>query len=410
MTEVRIDRIAAGGAGVGRLADGLTVFVQRTAPGDVAEVEIVRRRTRYTTARVRRLVSAGPGRVAPTCRHYDGDRCGGCQLQHVDATIQLATKRRIVGDALRRIGRREVSDPEIVPSPAPWRYRVKLSLAAAHDRIGLHVLERPDRVFELVDCAITAESLMEVWRRVRAGRRFLPARLTGVVLKLDRLGCAHIVVEGATAGGDAWDAGPLARVLGPPAVVIWWRPPGGAARVLAGQREGVPPDTFEQVNPALAPHVREDAVRALGPVAGRVVWDLYGGVGEAAEHLGAAGATVWLVDSDRHAIAWAERRGRQHGLAIHPVAARAEEALHRLPEPDAVLVNPPRAGLHRRVARHLATWGATRAGRLVYVSCDPATLARDLRRMPSMALRTVTAYDLFPQTAHVETVAVLEGA
>jgi 23S rRNA (uracil1939-C5)-methyltransferase len=407
--EVHIDRIAAGGAGVGRLADGLAVFVHRTAPGDVAEVEIVRRRARHATGRVHRLVSPGPGRVAPACRHYDRDRCGGCQLQHLDAATQLAAKRRIVGDALRRIAKRDVADPEIVPSPAAWRYRVKLSLAAARGRIGLHELERPGRVFPLEDCTITADSLMAIWRRVRACGRLLPEGLTGLVLKVDGRGRAHVVVEGAAAGGDVWDAGPLARELGDAGLVIWWRPPGGVARVLAGEYDGVPPDTFAQVNPALAPRVRGDAVHALGPVAGRVVWDLYGGVGEAAERLAAAGATVWLVDSDPHAIAWAADRAGRSGLAIHSIAARAEEALRRLPDADVVLANPPRAGLHERVAAHLAAWGARRDARLVYVSCDPATLARDLHRMPSLALRSVTAYDLFPQTAHVETMAVLEG-
>lgn len=408
--QVHIDRIAAGGAGVGRLADGLTVFVHRTAPGDVAEIDVVKRKARYATGRIRRLVSAGPGRTTPACRHYVHDRCGGCQLQHLDAASQLATKRRIVGDALRRIAKRDVSDPEIVPSPAAWRYRAKLSLAAADGRIGLHELERPERVFSLEDCTITADALIAVWRRVGACRQLLPDRLTGIVLKLDRHGSAHVVVEGATAGGDAWDAGPLMEALEDPRPAIWWRPPGGAARVLAGASAGVPPDTFEQGNPALAAPVRHDAVGALGSVSGCVVWDLYGGIGEAAERLAKQGATVWLVDSDRHAIGWAASRAARLGSTIHAIHGRAEETLPRLPAPDAVLVNPPRVGLHRRVAHRLEAWGGGGNGPLVYVSCDPATLARDLQRMPSLELRSVTAYDLFPQTAHVETVAVLEGS
>jgi 23S rRNA (uracil1939-C5)-methyltransferase len=92
------------------------------------------------------------------------------------------------------------------------------------------------------------------------------------------------------------------------------------------------------------------------------------------------------------------------------LAARVEESLHRLPEPDAIVANPPRGGLHPNVVRRLEPWARERAGRFVYVSCDPATLARDVSRMPAFRMRSLAAYDLFPQTSHVETLAVLEAA
>jgi tRNA/tmRNA/rRNA uracil-C5-methylase (TrmA/RlmC/RlmD family) len=117
---------------------------------------------------------------------------------------------------------------------------------------------------------------------------------------------------------------------------------------------------------------------------------------------------VWSVDRDRGAIAWARRQ--EEGQRIRWVSGLVEESLHRLPAPDAVVVNPPRSGLATRVSGALDAWGAQRpGGHVVYVSCDPATLARDLARMPSLAVAQVRAYDLFPQTSHVETVVVLEA-
>jgi tRNA/tmRNA/rRNA uracil-C5-methylase (TrmA/RlmC/RlmD family) len=137
------------------------------------------------------------------------------------------------------------------------------------------------------------------------------------------------------------------------------------------------------------------------------VWDLYGGVGDTAELLAQAGATVWSVDADRAAKEWARKTSRD---GVHHVTGRVENVLHRIAEPDGVIVNPPRAGLAARVARHLDQWAETHpASRMAYISCDPATLARDIGRMPAFRVGRVMAYDLFPQTSHVETMALLEA-
>jgi 23S rRNA (uracil1939-C5)-methyltransferase len=405
VTLVAITRISAGGDGVARLPDGMVVFVPRTAPDDQAEIDVEERRKRYARGRLIGVVRPGTARAEPRCPHYTADRCGGCQLQHVTSAAQLEVKRAIVGDALRRIGRREVPDPEIVPPPTMWRYRTKITLAASGDRIGLHPHDSPNEVFALRDCHITREPLMQLWALLRERRALLPPELEDVVLREDRGGGLHVVVGG---GGEPWDASGLAAAVGLPGVSYWWRPREGAARVVAGPQTGFPALAFEQVNPTLGSRIREDAVSALGEVAGKVVWDLYGGVGDTARLLVARGAVVWSVDRDRGAIEWARRQ--EEGQRIHWVTGLAEESLHRVPAPDAVVVNPPRSGLATGVSRALEAWGAGRPGaRLVYVSCDPATLARDLNRMPSLAMTQVRAYDLFPQTSHVETVAVLEA-
>jgi 23S rRNA (uracil1939-C5)-methyltransferase len=409
MTPVEIERIAAGGDGVGRLPDGMTVFVPRTAPGDVVELEVVERKRRYARGRVVRLVREGADRVAAECPHYERDRCGGCQLQHFDVGAQRRAKSAIVGEALRRIGRLRVDDPDVVPAESAWRYRTRLTLAARGRRIGFHRYDAPNEVFDLEDCRLAREGLMAAWRAVREDGTVLPGGLAGVVLRVDREGALHVVVEADR--GASWDPAPLGAVTG--GATVWWRPRRGGARVVHGRSEAFPATAFEQVHPELAAVVRRDAVEGLGALDKEVVWDLYGGIGETAQLLAARGAVVWSVDRDRAAVAWANSHaGRSDGRwSIHHLAEPVELALPRLPVPARVVVNPPRGGLNPEVSEALERWGGEGDGRtLAYVSCDPATLARDLARMPAFAVRDVRAYDLFPQTSHVETLAMLEAA
>lgn len=406
MTAVRILRLAAGGDGVGRLPDGRTVFVPRTAPGDLVEIERVRERRRFARARAGRLLERSGSRVEPRCPHYEGDECGGCQLQHLDPAAQREARRGFVGDALRRLGRRDVPDPPLEPAPREFDYRTKITLAVGGDgrRIGLHPYERPEQVFELEWCHITVPPLMELWRAVRAFRDLLPPALGQVVLRLDRSGRRHLVLR--TDAGEAWSGGPaLGEALAGRGVgaTIWWQPGNGAARAVAGGGEAYPATVFEQVHPEMGDRVRTHALEALGPAGGRRVWDLYAGIGETTARLAESGAMVESVESDARAVAEAEARGPR----ARRLVGRVEHLLGELTPPELVVTNPPRTGMDERVTAELERLGPAR---VVYISCDPATLARDLARLPGYRLGGLRAFDLFPQTAHVETVALLERA
>jgi 23S rRNA (uracil1939-C5)-methyltransferase len=407
VTAVRILRLAAGGDGVGKLPDGRTVFVSRTAPGDLVELTGIREHKRFARARLQRLLEASPHRVEPRCPHYVRDECGGCQLQHLDNDAQLASRRAFVGEAMRRIARRDLPDPPIVPADKAYDYRTKLTLhvQAGGRRIGLYRYRRPDEVFDLRWCHITVPELMELWQSVRKLRSLLPPQLEQLVLRLDRRGGRHLLFR--VGRGQVWaDAERLRRELernGAAAATIWWQPEGGAARAMAGAGEAFPATVFEQVHPAMGDRVREFAVQQLGDVSGKRVWDLYAGIGETTEQLVARGAIAESVELNRRAVAEAEARGpaaRRH-------TGRVEDVLRELKRPDLVIANPPRTGMDQRVAAELER---VRPSRLVYISCDPATLARDLERLESFRLLLVQAFDLFPQTTHVETVAVLEPA
>src|SRR6184192_1188182 len=410
---VAITSIAAGGDGVGRLDDGRAVFVPRTAPGERVRlrdgIKLLKNFARGELAEV--VVPAGGGaRVTPPCPHYPQDRCGGCQLQHVAYDAQLQAKRAIVGDALRRIAKLDVPDPEIVEAVEEWRYRAKVSLAVKGGggrakAVGFHPYDRPGTVFPLVDCHITDFRLMALWRELKPRLDLLPPRLTRLTLRLDRDGRRHVIAESA---GEPWlDAERLRAALPQSdAVVCWWRPADGAARVVAGPATGFPATAFEQVHPEMGLVARRWAVDQLGDLRGAVAWDLYGGIGDTAVQLAAHGAQVVSVDADEQAVEWA--RGRASERPIRFIAGRAEDVLPTLPDPNVVVVNPPPAGLHWNVTLRLTSQPVAH---VIYLSCDPATLARDLHRLRvNYRVTAVRAFDLFPQTAHVETVVVLEGA
>ncbi|MBA3259161.1 MAG: hypothetical protein H0T68_06830 [Gemmatimonadales bacterium] len=293
-----------------------------------------------------------------------------------------------------------------MPAEREYDYRTKITLAVSADgrRIGLHPFERADRVFDLRRCHIAVPELMTLWEALRPLRSLTPPRLERLVLRLDRTGGRHVVFR--VKSGEAWTGGGRLHdelVRRNVTATLWWQPEGGVARAVAGAAEAFPATVFEQVHPEMGDRVRAFALELLGAAGGRAVWDLYAGVGETTALLAAAGARVESVESDARAVAEAEARGPR----ARRLTGRVEHVLGQLRAPELVVTNPPRIGMDQRVTAALERLGPER---LVYVSCDPATLARDLTRLPGYRLSALKAFDLFPQTAHVETVALLERA
>lgn len=399
---LEIASIAAGGDGVGR-TEGIVVFVPRTAPGDVARVRIARAR-RFARGQLLSLDAPSPDRVDPPCEHYTADRCGGCQLQHLAYQAQLSAKRGIIGDALRRIGKRDVADPVVEPSEAEWRYRRKLTLHLRRTRdgwiAGLHPYDDPTAVFDLADCPITDERVLAVWTELRAAFDALPEAVAlRVAVRLLDPGAA-VTVE----GGRLWRAPEQLLDRTRSVSEVWWRPEEGAVRRVAARTgDGHAGAAFVQVNAGVAARLRErllDAVRRYEP---SHVVDAYAGTGATAVPLAAEGRRVTAMELDPAAVhALRSRLSAPSSV----VAGRVEDHLGRALPADVVVLNPPRTGVHERVA---ATLQDARDGMraLFYVSCDPATLARDLARMPGFRLVGARGYDMFPQTAHVETLCEL---
>lgn len=399
---VTVRAIAGGGDGVATLPDGRTVFVPRAAPGDQVRLRGLRLHARFARAVMGDLLEPGPDRVMPPCPHYVADSCGGCQLMHLTPGAQRAAKARIAGDALRRIGHLAAADPEVVPAPSQLGYRTKITLTMQRGRLGYHPVNEPARVFEVVACLLATPEVRALHAAVRAARAHLPQDEARIVLRVDREGGRHVIVltaPGAWTGGKALHAA-LASA-GVPAV-IWWHPEGGKPRAIAGAGNPWPATVFEQVHPAMGDAVRVAAIDALGDVRGVTVWDLYAGIGESTAELARRGADLDSVERDPRAVELADQLGPA-GPRRH--AGLVETAIRTLPPAIKVLTNPPRTGMDRSVAKWL---GDSSVARVAYVSCDPATLARDIHWMGDrFALESVQAFDQFPETAHLECVAVL---
>ena len=400
LVQLEVASLAAGGDGVSR-HDGLVVFTPRVAPGDLIEAE-VRVEGRVGRGTVARVVRSGASRVAPACAHYEApDRCGGCQLQQVEIGAQREAKRRMVADAFARIARRTVDLPPIHAGD-PWRYRRALTLAIRRGDgrtwAGLRAFDDPEAVFALDDCLITDARVMDAWRAILAAAAHLPEgpRLRGTVRWLDDR--PLFVLE----GGTDWPALHAFLEAVPALAAVWWQADGKRRRLVADRRPaGVPGASFAQVNAEVAGRMQADVVAHVLAHAPAQVLDAYSGGGDTAAALAAQGVRVTAVELDEEATAWAATRLAPPSRAI---AARVEDVITRLLPADVVVLNPPRAGVDARVTAALAQ-RPPRA--IVYVSCDPATLARDVARLPGWRVASLACYDMFPQTAHVETVCEL---
>lgn len=401
--DLTIESIAAGGDGVAR-ADGMVVFVPRSAPGDRLRAAVEQHR-RLGRGRIVELTAPSPRRVDPPCPHYTDDRCGGCQLQHLAYDAQLEAKSGIVRDSLVRLGRRDVEAPVVVPSEAQWRYRRKLTLAI-HRRhaggwvIGLHPYDDPGSVFQLRDCPITDDRVLAAWKQLMAAAATFPdgEELRAAVQLVGDDGAVSVVME----GGRSWQRRDAFFAAVPSAVVLWWKPFGGVRRLVAQRGEARGAASFAQVNAGVAARLREHLLARAAGYAPTSAVDAYAGVGDTAVALAAAGARVTAIELDRDA---AHRAAERLPAGSRAVAARVEDAIDRALPADLVVVNPPRTGVHERVTAALEREPRPRA--VLYVSCNPATLARDLARMPHYRIASLRSFDMFPQTAHVETVCEL---
>jgi 23S rRNA (uracil1939-C5)-methyltransferase len=445
-----IDRIAKGGDGVGR-ANGLACFVPRTAPGDVAQVAYVAH-ARHGRGRVLQIVTPSTHRAEARCVHYERDRCGGCQLQHLDDATQRDARRHIVQDTLARIGKRTIELPELVTGDS-WGYRGRLTLMLLPRGRGwtggLHPHDDAARVFNLDECPIANPVLVQCWRDMRARLHGMPTdRFLRVSFRLLSADAGEETVAVVVQGGETWSgAAEWAAALlrgSSPVRAVWWVPRGGeavglagdvandeaavsAARVVAAPPPGgdasadeaaeagrYEPDArealaFAQVNPTVATALRDfvDAsVRAFSPL--RVV-DAYAGSGELTERFARDGVHVVSIEADASGTAATRRRVVEAGLTdrVEVVTGLVESALSSALPADVVVLNPPRAGVAVGVTTLLEQAASRGVRGIVYVSCDPATLARDLARVPGWRIDAVRCFDMFPQTAHVETVCVL---
>jgi len=409
---VTAERLGFGGFAIAR-HEGLAVFVPLAAPGDRLRVEITEVEKKFARARILEILGPGPGRVAPRCRHFG--ECGGCQFQHVDYATQVASKAEFVRDALQRTGGFDWPEPVVVHHAEPWGYRartqLKLEATSGPRRDGSYGrLDRRDRrakraaevavdvggeaapvlgfhraftnsTLDVQECPVLAPALEQGLPAVRAA-----------IAQLPKKDWPYQIDGACGSGGASWapDLPGIKKDL--------------VEHVVGGFRYLIEPECFFQGNRHL---VGELVAGAIADERGDLAFDLYAGVGLFTLPLSKRFARVIAVEDERRAATLGRVNTKTNGCDnVTWLRATTEQFLRETKErPDLVFMDPPRVGARPA----LALLDKLRPARIVYVSCDPQTLARDLRQLVDGGydLEQVEAYDMFPQTFHVEAVARL---
>ena len=427
--ELEIDSLAQGGRGVAR-ADGYVVFVSGALPGDRVRVRLTKTKKSFAEGKAVELLRPSSERIADTCVH-DGEPCPGAPWQGMSYERQLAEKAEQAADALRRIGRLEGFDFEpIVAAVEPWRYRNKTEYSFGERdgeaTLGFHRRGSWSEIVDVDDCKLASEAnnaarnAVRDWAReegvatydsgpqtgtlrnlvVREGRRTgqVQTRLVTSPEQIPRPPVdLHTVIEGTAGGTD-----------GPTGVL-------GAEHLterVGGLQFRVSHTAFMQTNTEMAERLYEIVADAAALTGTQRVFDLFCGIGTIGLALADKAGEVWGLESVEEAVADAEQNAAINGienarfvcsdarLGIAPLLVEAGT-------PDVVVVDPPRPGLSQKIVRRLLE---CEAPRIVYVSCNPTTLAPNAAQLveAGYTLRSVTPVDMFPQTPHVECVAVLE--
>ncbi|HYH60394.1 MAG TPA: 23S rRNA (uracil(1939)-C(5))-methyltransferase RlmD [Solirubrobacterales bacterium] len=428
--ELTVESIAQGGRGIARRDDGFVVFVTGGLPGDRVRARVSRSKRGYAEASSIELLEPSPERVADTCVH-EGEPCPGAPWQGLPYERQLELKASQVDEALRRLGGLDGFETEpIVSASSEWRYRNKLEYSWG-DREGETVLgfhPRGDwrRVVDVDDCHLaspannTARNEIRDWARENGLPPYESTDERGVLRHLvvregthtgqvqTRLVTApaefprppvdlHTVIDGASGGTD----GPTG-VLGEEYL----------EEEVCGLRFRISHPAFFQTNTMMAETLYGIAGDYAGLTGTEKLWDLFCGIGTIGLSLAGRAGSVWGLESVPEAVADAERNALRNGIQNATfVEADARlgitPLLERAGKPDVVIVDPPRAGLSKKIVRRLIE---AESPRIVYVSCNPTTLAPNAAQLVEAGyeLKRIRPVDMFPQTPHVECVALLE--
>jgi 23S rRNA (uracil1939-C5)-methyltransferase len=434
--ELTIDRLAHGGAGVARL-DGYVVFVRGAVPGDRVKARVTKSKRSFAEADSIDLLEPSPDRVEPVAPHP------GAPWQVLPYERQLAEKEDQVRDALQRIGRFESPPVEpIVPAVEPLRYRNKLEYSFGEADggelvLGFHRPGRWDAIDDVSSDILASERVDELREAVKAwcrdeglsvwDRRAQHGVLRNLVVREGRR-TGQLQARVVTSPGAQFRVEELAAAT-PADSFLWTRAAGvaettragetdvvkGSAKLeeeLSGLRFQISPDAFFQTNTEMAERLYGAAIELAGLSGRERVLDLFCGIGTIALALALDAGEVWGVEIVEEAVADAIENARLNGVDnAHFFAGDVRLAMRPLLEqsgqPDVVVVDPPRAGLSQKVVRRVLE---AEAQRIVYVSCNPTTLAPNARQMADAGyeLKSVRPVDMFPQTPHIECVALLE--
>jgi 23S rRNA (uracil1939-C5)-methyltransferase len=441
--ELSIESLAFGGNGVARL-DGFVVFVRRGLPGDTVKARVTKVQRRHAEAVVTEIVAPGPVRVDAPCAHYPA--CGGCRFQDLAYETQVQTKHQWVADSLQRIaGLTDAPLEPIVPAASQFHYRNKMEYSFTQlesgPTLGLHKAGRWDEVLEIQKCWLTSDAgnairnTMSDWAREEKLTAYDQETHEGYLRHLmirEGRNTGQALVQLVTNRGERFDRERLIEVLTqvPEVKSIHWSINEGVSETtelpteliwgedaieeeIGGLRFRVRPNAFLQTNTEMAEQLYAIAREFAGLTGNETVYDLYCGIGTIGLSMAKDAMTVWGIEISEESVACAIENQELNAIGNTAFfAGNVGEVLAdlrtRAGDPDVVVVDPPRAGLAGKALKRL---GEIAAPRIVYVSCNPTTLAGDvkaLREEYGYELRRVQPVDMFPHTPHVEAVALLE--
>jgi 23S rRNA (uracil1939-C5)-methyltransferase len=378
--EVSIDKLVAGGEGIARL-DGIPIFVPRAAPGDRLRVRLTERKPDYARAEIVEILEPGPGRRPDPYPALSAT--GLCDLQHLDDDLQTRARAQAVCETLVRMGGITLPADLQVITGEPWHYRLRTELTTERNENGEILVgyqaRASNRLIPVKECALLVPELDAILGALPGLLGADPPRRIDLAAGDDGQVTVAPVIEGLPHGEVTTTVATSA----------------GEITYAYDAR------CFFQGHRGLLPRLVETAV---GPWTGKSAYDLYAGVGLFALPLAKRYGHVVAVEADRIAVRYARNNARRNKLTnVESFPSALETWIGRLPyETDRVIVDPPRAGLSQRVRAVLCE---RTPARLTYVSCHPATLARDLRQLTkSFTIESLALLDLFPQTGHMEAV------
>ncbi len=460
MLELRIESIGFEGKAIAR-EDGFVYFVEGGVPGDLVRAEIRKKKKNYAEARIVEVIEPSPVRETPRCRYFG--TCGGCKWQHLEYAEQCAWKKQHVQDAFERLGKVPYTAlHDTLPAESHFYYRNKMEFSFGDSRwltnaeiaggadirkdfaLGLHIPGRFDKVLDVEECFLQSAISS---RMVNAVRKAALERSAGIYQTRSHEGfLRNLVIRHSVATGEimvilvtspvsndadklmiAWFEQDFLRdfpeistaihsVTTSKAAVAGGLPrtvhgSGVITESLLGVQYRISPFSFFQTNTRQAEQLFRVALEYAGDIADKTVWDLYCGTGSitlAAARKARFVAGIEIVESsvqDARANALANGITNVEFFIEDMQKAVQKQILSRLPSPDVIIVDPPRSGLHPAVVRNLLEIGAPR---IVYVSCNPATQARDCAILAEhYTIDAIQPVDMFPHTYHIESVAQL---
>ena len=404
--ELTLSGLVYGGEAIGRLPDGRAVFTPFALPGEKVLARLLEERPRFARAELVEILTPAAGRLQPRCQHFAS--CGGCHYQHLDYAQQAAWKAAILREQLERIG--GIGNPPVQPTvscPQPWNYRNHVQFQLTPDgKLGYHK-SRSEQVFAVQECHLPEAALNAIWPRLelepipgleRVGLRLGAGEEVQLILESSSLETPELSIEELPV--SAAHLSPAGELVLAGSAYTFMQVLGRTWRVSAG--------SFFQVNTQMAARLVERLLERLDLSARTTLLELYCGVGLFSACLApSVGRLVGVEASPSACDDFAYNLDEFDHVELYE--APVEQALPALDiRPDIVLVDPPRAGLGRGVLESIL---ALRPERLAYVSCDPATLARDARRLVQggYTLSQITPFDLFPQTYHIESLSFWEA-